>query len=122
MDRTAVLPELSSLPTNFAPETSSHFPFLPITLMVRNQTETVEALLDTGFDGDVVLPYGLVITSTPPDGFLLWTLGDGSEVQAPAYLATVMVGSFGPFDAVISVLGDEPIVGRSLTDRFAITR
>lgn len=100
---------------------SAHFPFLPLTVTVRGQTETVEALVDTGFDGDVVIQGGLITDSQSPDGYLAWTLGDGSVAQAPAYLGTAQIGHFGPYDAVITVLGDEPIVGRSLTDRFSVT-
>src|SRR3712207_4404551 len=100
---------------------STHFPYLPLTITVRNRTESLEALLDTGFDGYIVLPHGLMTNGTPPDGYLQWMLADGSTVQAPAYLGTVHLGSFGPFDAVITILGDEPIVGRSLTNHFGIT-
>lgn len=67
-----------------------------------------------------MLPSGFITDGQPPDGYLLWTLADESSIQVPAYLASVIVGSFGPFDAVISVLGDEPIVGRSLIDRFTV--
>jgi hypothetical protein len=42
-------------------------------------------------------------------------------VRAAAYLGTVQVGPFAPASCVISVLGDEAIVGRSVTDRFSIT-
>ena len=99
---------------------STHFPYLPLTLTVRERTEPVEALLDTGFDGDVVVPHGLITNGKPPDGYLHWTLADGSTVQAPAYLGTITIGPFGPFEAVITVLGDEPIVGRNLTNHFSI--
>ena len=51
-------------------------------------------------------------------------VADGSTVLAPSYLGRVEVaelGDAGTFPAVISVLGDEPILGRSLTNRFSIT-
>jgi hypothetical protein len=53
-----------------------------------------------------------------------WTLADGSTVLAPSYLGRVEVadlGDKGTFAAVISVLGDEPIIGRALANRFSIT-
>lgn len=100
---------------------SARFPYLPLQLTVRGQTEQVEALLDTGFDGEIVLPAGFVPDEQRHDIYLQWVLADGSRVQAPAYLGTVMVGTFGPFNCVITVLGDEVIVGRSITDRFAVT-
>lgn len=100
---------------------SARFPYLPLELTVRGRTEQVEALLDTGFDGDIVLPAGFVPDERHPDTYLQWILADGSLVQAPAYLGTVMIGAFGPFDCLITVLGEEAIVGRFITDRFAIT-
>jgi predicted aspartyl protease len=100
---------------------STHFPYLPLTVRVRGQSAVIEALLDTGFDGDIVVPQDFVNAGEPPDGYLHWTLADGSQVEAAAYLGTAVLGSYGPFDVVINALGDEPIVGRSFSDRFTIT-
>ncbi len=100
---------------------SSEFPYLLITLSVRERTEEVTALLDTGFDGYVVVPPGLITNGKPPDSHIRWTLADGSSVQAPSYLGTVRIGDFAAIEAVITVLGDEPIVGRSVTDRYNVT-
>lgn len=100
---------------------SRRFPYLPITLTVGQHTQTVSALLDTGFDGHVVVPAGLITNGNPPDSYLRWTLADGSQVPAPAYLGTVQIGDLGTFPAVISILGEEPIVGRSLSNHFRIT-
>ena len=103
------------------PVTSSHFPYLPLTLTVRGRIAAIEALLDTGFDGHVVVPIGLITNGMVPDGSLEWMLADGSVVQAPAYIGSVQVGSFAPVAVVISVLGDEPIVGRAVSDSFRVT-
>jgi predicted aspartyl protease len=99
---------------------STHVPYLPLTLTIQGRTETIEAFLDTGFDGDGVVPPDLVTASDTPDGYLQWTLADGSRVQAAAYLGTLQIGSFSSFPAVVTVLGDEPIVGRHVSDRFTI--
>jgi hypothetical protein len=40
---------------------------------------------------------------------------------APVYRGTVQVGPFGPYRTVITVLGDEPLVGRRLMERFTVT-
>jgi hypothetical protein len=37
------------------------------------------------------------------------------------YRGTIRVGPFGPFRALIAAIGDEPIVGRGITDRLRIT-
>lgn len=103
---------------------STRFPYLLITIAIRKREETVEALLDTGFDGDIIIPPGLITNGKPPDSYMRWTLADGSTVFAPAYLGKVEVadlGDAGLFAAVISVLGDEAIIGRSLSNRFSIT-
>lgn len=100
--------------------TSSRFPYVPLHLEVRQQTHGVDALLDTGFDGDVALPPELVVAGQSPDGYLPCQLADGSEVLTPFYLGVVRVGDLGAFPIVIIALGDEPLVGRGVSDRFRI--
>jgi len=100
--------------------TSSHFPYVPLHLEMGHRDADVEALLDTGFHGDVALPAGLTTDGEPADGYLPWTLADGSEVSAPAYDARVQIGELPPLPAVVIVLGDEPLVGRGVSDRFRI--
>jgi predicted aspartyl protease len=99
---------------------SRRFPYLPLILRVRGQTLMVEALLDTGFDGEVVLPTGLIANGESPDGYLNWALADASHVSAPAYLGTAQLGDAPPIEVAISVLGDEPIVGRGVTDHYRV--
>ena len=79
----------------------------------------VDALLDTGFDGDVALPQHLV-AGVLPDGYLPWVLADGSDVLAPAYEGIVQIGSTAPLAAVMIALGEEPLVGRGVSDHFRI--
>ena len=45
--------------------TSARFPYIPLTVMVNKRSETIEALLDTGFDGDIILPEGLLTNGNP---------------------------------------------------------
>lgn len=100
---------------------SSRFPYLPIRIRFRQAEVDVEALLDTGFDGDVVPPARLITGGQqPPDGYLRWTLADGSNVLASYSLGTVMVGGFGPFASVVTVLGDEPLVGQGVAAHVTI--
>ncbi len=100
---------------------SSHFTYSPIRLTVRGRTVAIEAFLDTGFDGDIVIPPGVIADEGAPDKYFSWFLADGSRVRAPAYLGTVEVGSLGTFGVAVTVLGDEPIVRRRVTDRFRVT-
>jgi hypothetical protein len=77
---------------------------------------------DTGFDGDVVMPRAPISSTANPDSFLYWALADGSPVRAPAYLGTVHMKPLGSFPVVVTILGDEPLIGRRLADRFRVTR
>ena len=109
---------------------SSHFPYLPISLHLTRagQREIVadfDALVDTGFDGDIILPENLLGIRRSPDAYLTWTLADGSEVESPAYTGYLLVPGLGtqpmPMDVIVSILGDEPIIGRGVTDRMSVT-
>ena len=102
------------------PVTSDHFPYIPLVVTIASFTWTVEALLDTGFDGYLVIPSHLLAAGAPPDTTLTWMLADGSYVTSPSYLGQVRIGAFPPLDCLISVLGDEPIVGRSITDNYQV--
>jgi predicted aspartyl protease len=105
--------------------TSTHFPYIPVTVILNKRTETVEALLDAGFDGDLIIPEGLMTNGKPPDSYLRLTLADQvTSVLAPAYLGRVEVaelGDVGEHTAIISVLGTEAILGRNLARHFHIT-
>ena len=98
---------------------SEHFPYLPLRLDVGDQTYVLEALIDTGFDGDVAVPPDLLTGDA--DDFQRWTLADGSAVYTPMYFGTVHLAEVGSVDALITALGDEPIVGRGVTDHFRLT-
>lgn len=100
---------------------SERFPYLPLRLEVRNRTYAVEALIDTGFAGYVAVAAELLADGEPPDDYHAWILADGAQVVAPFYLGAVHVGDIGSFPAAITALGDEPIVGRGITDTFRLT-
>ena len=99
---------------------SERFPYLPLRFEVRNRTYDVEALIGTGFDGFVAVPAELLANGEPPDDYQSRLLADGSKVAAPFYFGTVRVGDIGSLPAAITTLGDEPIVGRRVTDRFRV--
>ena len=82
-------------------------------------TIETEALLDTGFDGSVVIPSGF-LEGRAPDWFQRWRLADGSEAVAPTYLGTVQVGDFQPSTALIIALGEEFIVGLEVIRLFTV--
>lgn len=99
---------------------SPRFPYLPIRVSVRGQELDLEALLDTGFDGHVVVPTDLLGDGDRPDGYLRWKLADGSPVLAPYYLGSLAIGRLGPYPVVVTALGDEGLVGQQVAERVSI--
>ena len=100
--------------------TSQRFPYVPIRVSVQQREVALEALVDTGFDGGVAVPPTIVTNGETPDGYLPWTLADGTQVLLPAYRGTVQLDGFPSFPTVVIALGDEPIVGRQVSDRFRV--
>jgi predicted aspartyl protease len=111
--------------------TSSRYPFLPLTIHVRvtrrKSTDLhTQALIDTGFSGDIVVPVSEELKQFPPDAYATWTMADGSEVMAPIFLGTIrfpeldedvaeMVG------VTVTVLGDLALIGQSILRHFTLT-
>ena len=99
---------------------SARYPYLPVRLRVRQRVGELEALLDTGFDDDVVVPPSWIVDGQPPDGHVRLELGDGSLVTAPYYDGAVELAGLGSFPVIVLALGDEPIVGRGLLAQFRV--
>jgi hypothetical protein len=78
---------------------SERFPYLPIRLLVAGHSMDTEALLDTGFDGAVVMPADFFGTDALPDSHAAWALADGSEVVAPVFIGLIRVGHLEPIRA-----------------------
>src|SRR6266508_838272 len=87
-------------------------PYVPLRFRIGNLVQDAEAFLDTGFDGGIAIPAHLSPTERPADGATRWDLADGSEVLAPYYVATVELGELGTLPTIVTVLGEEPLVGR----------
>ena len=92
----------------------------PFRLYVRGITIDVEALVDTGFDGDLAVPEALLQDVGEPDDFERWTLADGAAVFAPEFEATAELDGFESISVLLSAIGDEPLVGRGVTDQFGL--
>lgn len=99
---------------------SSRFPYLLIHIEIRRGSHDVEALIDTGFDGGVALPPEMIMNGEPPDGYQRWKLANGSTVLAPFYRGTVQIGKFLPFRMLVVAMGQGPVIGRGVTDRFTV--
>ena len=99
---------------------STHFPYVPLHVAVRNRAENVEALLDTGFDGDIVVPEAFATGLGLPDSRSRWQLADGSLVRAPIYLGSVRIGRTELSPVLVIALGDELLVSRNLIAHFTV--
>lgn len=99
---------------------SPHFPYLPINIQVHRHSKNIQALIDTGFDGFVVISRQALVNGDPPDGYIPCTLADGSKIAAPFYRGTIRIGNFASFICVILAMGDESLIGRKVIDRFKV--
>lgn len=102
------------------PVVSSRVPYLPITVEIpeKHAILTVEALVDTGFTGEVSIPLGSIPDGTPALGYITLRLADDSEVTAPAYLGVVRIGETAISPISIAVLGSEPVLGLGVITQF----
>lgn len=99
---------------------SSRFPYIRVNLSFLRRKLNTEALVDTGFDGGVILPPKMILNGESPLGYSPWTLANGEQVNAPYFLGKVRIGKFKPINVLITVLGDESLIGRKVTDKFKV--
>jgi predicted aspartyl protease len=101
---------------------SREYPYLPVTFQVRDVEETIPALVDTGFDGFLVLPEAYLSRLGDPDFVGRWILADGSAVGAAKFRGSVRITGLRELvQASITCLGAEIILGRAIVDHFAVT-
>lgn len=98
---------------------SSRFPYLPISLQMRQERYENQAMLDTGFDGDMAVPAS-VLEGQEPDLYQRWTLAEGSQIVVPVYRGTVQLGVFQPASVLVIAMGEECIIGLGILNRFSV--
>ena len=98
---------------------SSRFPYLPIILHVRQRTIRFDALIDTGFEGFIIVPHD-TLSGEPADAAIPYRLADGSSFLCDAFAGTVDLEALGQFPAVVMALGDEWLIGRRITDQLRL--
>ncbi len=99
---------------------SSRYPYIKVFIEVLQRDLKIEALVDTGFDGDISLPARLILNGKPPDGHTSWIIASGESLRAPYFFGFIKLGSYKLFVQII-VLGNEPIIGRGVLDQFKVT-
>jgi predicted aspartyl protease len=83
---------------------------------------TAEALIDTGFDGEVIIPRSALGVETATFPRWRWRLADGFEVEAPVFIGTAqIVGLETEVDVTGTILGEEYLAGSSLISHFHVT-
>lgn len=100
---------------------SSHFPYITIEITLKHNKHTLEALLDTGFDGYIVLPPGLITNGEAPDLYESCKLADDSIIRVPVFIGSVKVARKKFNKITFIIMGDEPIIGRKIIEHFKIT-
>lgn len=100
--------------------TESPFPYISVTIHVRGQTISAEALLDTGFDGVIAVPTGSLAALGRPSLYRRWSLADGSQVVTPTCVGEVQIAGHERFPAAITELGSEVLVGVRAIRQFRV--
>ena len=99
----------------------ARFPYLHVTLRVRDRVYQAEALLDTGFDGDAIIPVTRTADLGGADNYQRWRLADGSRLLAPVYLGNLSVSGQPGFSARVAAVGDEYLIGLGAIRGFKVT-
>ena len=105
---------------------SHRFPYVRIHLRILGQQSEVEldqdALLDTGFDGQVILPMAMLDRLGVPESTHHWTLADGSPALSYTYAGLVQLAGLSQETRVsVDVIGSEVMIGRRLIEPFRVT-
>ena len=102
---------------------SANYPYLPIRVEIRGQSDETQALIDTGYTGNLIVPNDWLHRDLGlPDGRSSIELGDGSIVPgAPLYLGILEMDDLFSARVRITVMGNEYILGRQVLGRFEIT-
>jgi predicted aspartyl protease len=103
--------------------TSTHIPYVPITVQIPelNLETSFSALLDTGFNAEIVIPRSAVRTGTLALLQADVRLADGSRITLPLYLGNVRVGDTAIGPVSVMVMGDEAVIGLDIITQFELT-
>ncbi|MFN8635792.1 MAG: hypothetical protein U0893_18240 [Chloroflexota bacterium] len=109
-----------------SPVRSSRFPYLPVHVIIGHPLYPdfqldIEAYVNTGFDGGLVVPLGLIPDRVRSFGKMKCHLADGSEIEAPFYRGWVSVGAFPPMPAMIMTLLDRALLGLAITNHHRLS-
>lgn len=102
--------------------TQGAYPSLTVRFMFEDNTREVAALIDTGFDGYLVVPRQLVSLLREPFYRRRMVTASSEVVVAPAFPVAIELADVpGRFDAMAVALGDEYLVGLLSINRIRLT-
>jgi predicted aspartyl protease len=97
-------------------------PSLPVRFSIAGKTREIDALIDTGFDGHLVVPVHLVPEFPTPAFRQRIQTASGQVVGVPVYaVALEFVSIRGSFDALAVAIGDEFLLGLLSINRLRLT-
>ena len=97
---------------------SERFPYLPIVVIIRGRRETADALLDTGFNADIIVPATFDLGPSPT--MVNLTLGNNSSDRVLRERGYVQVGDFDPVPAEILATGSLYVIGVGILRRYEV--
>ena len=101
---------------------SADYPYLQVRVAVGKNRLSFRALLDTGFDGYLVIPEGLESQLGAPEFRVKTVLADGSESMRPQFRAAVEIIGLGlVYVARLTLLGDECLLGQGIIRQLKVT-
>lgn len=101
---------------------SKDYPYIQVRVTVLGFSSPFRALLDTGFDGYLVLPENVGSQLGRPDYLTKTCLADGTERDSPEYRGSVeIVGLNVAYLARIILLGNECLVGQDIIKKLKVT-
>jgi hypothetical protein len=98
---------------------SGRFPYLTVKLDVGEGVIEFEALVDTGFEGDLAVSTDLVGRAAPIY-LSQWLMANGARFSDPTYDGTLQIGGITPLRVTVVAVGGQPVLGRGVLDRFLL--
>ena len=101
---------------------SNEFPYIPIRTLLNGRETEAEALLDTGFSGEVIIPEDAVPDGIgPPAYFVTYRVADNRIVSSPVFYGDIEIPGLPPIhDVAIGVLANRYIVGVGVMELYRI--
>jgi len=101
---------------------SSDYPYIQVRVTIGKYRLSYRALLDTGFDGYLVLPESLESQLGAPQFRVKTVLADGSESMRPKFRAAAeIVGLDLVYVVRLTLLGEECLIGQGIIRQLKVT-